>query len=59
MPPSTPLTHTGLRQWFRLEEEGNDALLQSMQERIDDNVEWTLIGPGDGELGKSSALAGA
>lgn len=58
--PLPSITKEEISQWFTglPDARGPAAFVKTMQEHIDENVEWTVGTPGDGELGKTFPLAG-
>ncbi|KAG8842659.1 hypothetical protein FRB96_004934 [Tulasnella sp. 330] len=57
MSKASPITATHVRTWFKGMENATDAP-KVLQEHVDENVEWMVINPGDGPLGKTTPIAG-
>lgn len=55
---SNPLTASEIRAWFSDIQAGTKTFRDVMEEHVDESVEWTVTCPGDGDLGKTTPIAG-
>jgi len=54
---SSPITAADVRAWFKGMENATDAP-KVLQDHVAQDVEWMVICPGDGPLGKTTPIAG-
>ncbi|KAG8873073.1 hypothetical protein FRB98_009212 [Tulasnella sp. 332] len=57
MTNNSPFTASEIRAWFTDIQNGTRTFRDVMEEHVDENVEWTVTCPGDGDLGKTTPIA--